>query len=49
MYIAINIKNPLEAHSFEWTEKNELIINGKVEKEEDWQIVEVKILTADNQ
>jgi hypothetical protein len=41
MYIAINKANRLEFHSFEWSEDNKLIVNGKQVSINDWDIIEV--------
>lgn len=42
MYIAVNKKNPQEAHSFEWSKEDDLIINGKIADKCDWEIIEVE-------
>jgi hypothetical protein len=42
MYIAVNKKNPQEAHSFEWTKDDELVINKFIVAKEDWDIIEVE-------
>jgi hypothetical protein len=42
MYLAINKNNSLDFHSFEWTMNDELMINGKVENINEWEIIEVE-------
>lgn len=42
MYIAVNKKNPQEAHSFTWTKDDELVINKFIVAKEDWDIIEVE-------
>jgi hypothetical protein len=42
MYLAINKHNMLEAHSFEWTQDDELIICGKSVNVNDWDIIWVE-------
>lgn len=42
MYIAVNKKNRNEVHSYEWTPNDELVINGVIVDENDWDIVEVE-------
>jgi hypothetical protein len=44
MYLAQSKSNPLEVHSFHWTEDNKLIICGKEENVNDWEIIEVMFL-----
>ena len=41
MYLAVNVKDPNEFHSFEWTEKDELIICGVSVNPDEWRIMEV--------
>jgi hypothetical protein len=42
MYIAVNKKNPQEAHSFTWTPQDDLFINGTIVDKCDWDIIEVE-------
>jgi hypothetical protein len=42
MFLAINKHNILEAHSFEWTQDDELIICGKPVNINDWEIIWVE-------
>ena len=42
MYLAINKHNPLEFHSFEWTQNDELVICGKSVNVSDWEIIYVE-------
>jgi len=45
-YIAMNKQNSNDYHSFTWTQDNKLIINGKSVNPNDWEIVEVEIITS---
>jgi hypothetical protein len=42
MYLAVNKKNNLDFHCFEWTINSELIINGKIENIDEWEIIEIE-------
>jgi hypothetical protein len=42
MYLAINKKNPLEFHSFAWTQDDRLIINNQEVVKEEWDIIWVE-------
>jgi hypothetical protein len=48
MYLAINKANHLEFHNFEWTQDDILIVNGECVSPEDWEIIEVEIITSEN-
>lgn len=41
MYLAVNKFDYNDFHSFTWNEKDELIINGKVEDKDNWNIIEI--------
>lgn len=45
MYLAQSKSNPLEVHSFTWTEDSKLIICGKEVNPNDWEIIEVVIVS----
>lgn len=42
MFVAVNKKNRQEVHSYTWTPNDELVINGAIVDEGDWDIVEVE-------
>jgi hypothetical protein len=42
----MNKQNSNDYHSFTWTQDNKLIINGKSVNPNDWEIVEVEIITS---
>ena len=42
MYLAINKSNPLEFHSFTWTQDDQLIICGKSVNIDEWEIIWVE-------
>lgn len=48
MYLAINKKNPNAYHSFTWSEKDSIYINGICYNANDFEIVQVQVITADN-
>ena len=47
MYIAFNKNNPNDYHSFHWTQDDQLIINGESVNPNNWEIVEVEVITSE--